>query len=211
MVVIYGAQMAGALASYIMGVGRATIVTLAQTKAMGFAAISAGILRKALALLGGPIGIIALVASSLLMFSSNSEAATDTVEKLTVANYDLAQSFKDLSQIQAAAHIVDIERAMGSLKNELYDAQEALNSFESGWFQGRMEEMFNFDTSGLSYSDVIVKAKAEIEQMETEFAALADRMDKLKPVASGGLNQDGLDENSNIQALMEKKAKDNTT
>src|SRR5690606_6026409 len=92
--------------------GRLTMAVIASTRAwfanasgMGAAATAANVLRGALTLLGGPAGIIFLVAGAFLTMGNRARDASGMIELLTRESKDLTSAQRELLKRETALEI----------------------------------------------------------------------------------------------------------
>ena len=211
MALVYGIQMSVAFALYVKGAAKTIAANAMMAKSMVSTITVTKALRTALALLGGPVGIIAAVATSLIFFRKKSEETTESTDDLKEANYDLGQSYKDLSKIQAAAHIVDLEQAMGALKEKMSETKSAMKDMSDSGMSIIPNDVFDFDVSELWPEEVFIKAQANLEEMENQYNAMNSRLGKLGLQAEHGafltVTDEDVEESSNNMLTMEEKQK----
>ena len=109
------------------GISKSTAVGLT---AMGAAARSASLAMNAL---GGPVGILAIAASSLMMFGTSASKAVTNIEELDAKIYGLSQNIKTLTENQAIRSknsfnddIRELEKELKELEEELSRADDAI-------------------------------------------------------------------------------------
>ncbi len=90
------------------------------------------------------------------------------------------------------------------MKEEIYEAQFTLNLFENS-LSGLGNKKFSFDTSDLSFDDVVTKATANIDKLKQEYASLQERLQQVKEVESSPIQEST---QSDTQRMMEKKQQD---
>jgi len=151
---------------------------VAQTALAGAqrAATAAG--SGMLALLGGPAGLIGLVASvatGVLLFGDNAKRAAPNVEELATAVDNLTQAQLELRRVQVGDAIEQIEkeardssRMVSSLTKDIIDLKKA---------QGQGVNISNDDLGNANKS--LVEQKANLDEVNTRLQKLYELQDKL--------------------------------
>lgn len=151
---------------------------VAQTALAGAqrAATAAG--TGMLALLGGPAGLIGLVASvatGVLLFGDNAKRAAPNVEELATAVDNLTQAQLELRRIQVGDAIEQIEkeardssRMVSSLTKDIIDLKKA---------QGQGVNISDDDLGNANKS--LVEQKANLDEVNTRLQKLYELQDKL--------------------------------
>lgn len=151
---------------------------VAQTALAGAqrAATAAG--SGMLALLGGPAGLIGLVASvatGVLLFGDNAKRAAPNVEELATAVDNLTQAQLELRRIQVGDAIEQIEkeardssRMVSSLTKDIIDLKKA---------QGQGVNISDDDLGNANKS--LVEQKANLDEVNTRLQKLYELQDKL--------------------------------
>jgi tape measure domain-containing protein len=152
---------------------RAASVALATAQA-GVTTTSAGLL----ALLGGPAGLVAIVASvaaGVYLFGSNSKNAAPSVEELATAVDNLTQAQLDLRRVQVGDAIQQIEkeardsaRMVSSLTKDIIELKKA---------QGQGANIGNDGLENANKS--LTEQKANLDEVNTRLRQLYELQDKL--------------------------------
>lgn len=147
---------------------------------LGVMTVAARAASGAMALLGGPVGVITLAASALLYFTTRADGAGRSAEELDARINKLAGGFDGLSAKAAAAAIVDYQRKIESLKgevastgDEMLELYQKVNSApDSRWAQG--------------WRDEIVTLRSEQEKTTKEIDKTEDALKRLKSIVDAG-------------------------
>lgn len=129
--------------------------TLASTAARG--------LQSAMALLGGPAGVIMIAASALMYFSSQADQARQKALDTAGANERLKESYEGLSAAALSLKITQQKEELENYQNQIQHLQSDISSLEANWF-----------TTGLPIPDSVKK----------EIAELSDQIELLKENAN---------------------------
>ena len=239
MVAIYGAQLVAALSRYAVATGSAIFATsvfekkmvIAQVAAKGMRAATVA-LSRAMAFLGGPIGLITLAASALYMFASSSSKTVGPADDLNVEVERMVSNFEDMSEAAAKVALIDIEKPIRQAAKAIEGAQKTAdaalrryNQTNDGYIAG-MEQFRALMNAGYvdeaiihgeraqnikkelpAYEEALNRANLVLEESINKERALLEEKTKLQGIASGRTAKSK--ESSGIQATMEKKAKDN--
>lgn len=155
--------------------GRLVASLWASIRAMQAAAIGSRALAGSLALLGGPVGIIATVATGLALITMNTRRANDaqTANERTVAN--LAQRYEDLSDAQLRLLRLDIEQEMRDIEQATEGMTDAF-----GTAQGLLSGMSADGLQGLGdYLGVEIDTSTQ-ERESASIARLKERYGELQ-------------------------------
>ncbi|MCX8602421.1 MULTISPECIES: tape measure protein [unclassified Gilliamella] len=140
--------------------------TAAQARldvAMKASSFAANGLRSAMALLGGPAGILFLVAGGIMSFASKAKDATPQIREYTKSIDQMKESLKELNQVQLKGKIADLKDEAKAINKEISElnvkvrclkkAQETLQNpayyidnfgeYLAAAFQGTPEEIHN--------------------------------------------------------------------
>ena len=134
------------------------------------ATVASKALNGAMALLGGPAGVIMLVAGAFVYFSSKSDEAAKSAEDFTNSINITKGALNELSTIQRQAlevklqsNIIDLNKAYDSQAQEVASLQKELTNY-SYW----TDEQKKKSTSYVDLQNRIITATAELERRETE-------------------------------------------
>ena len=141
---IFGARMVGALGASTVALGVATgqsilyqaslarMAGLSTSAALSVTALGAAATTasRAMALLGGPIGVIALAAGALIYFAERAETSEDRSRRLSKELNDLATAFDGLTEAQLRnEYNAQAARAFVTLPAEIATAKAQLESY----------------------------------------------------------------------------------
>ena len=134
------------------------------------ATVASKALNGAMALLGGPAGVIMLVAGAFVYFSSKSDEAAKSAEDFTNSINITKGALNELSTIQRQAlevklqsNIIDLNKAYDSQAQEVASLQKELTNY-SYW----TDEQKKKSTSYVDLQNRIITATAELERRENE-------------------------------------------
>lgn len=124
--------------SNAIAANRASVVTniygqvLSRTTvAANVANVAVGALSRTMGLLGGPIGLIATVAASLVIFNTNASDSSSTAITLTEELNNLAQGYTNLSEAQRDSRVAELTLELEDLvgvQSSLQTQLDALNN-----------------------------------------------------------------------------------
>ncbi len=140
------------------------------TVAMNVASVASRGLASAMALLGGPVGILALVVAGLVLYSSTADTAITKSEKLAEATNEATIAFQGLSSAKAADNLADIQREIDATTAKMEKLKsEARDVFDS--------PTVSFGTDPRS---VITSMGAESEESTEAISKLEDQLISLQ-------------------------------
>ncbi|MEE3731772.1 Phage-related minor tail protein [Mannheimia haemolytica] len=154
--------------------------TLASTATRG--------LQSAMALLGGPAGVIMIAASALMYFSSQADQARQKALDTAGANERLKESYDGLSAATISLKITQQQEELENYKNQIQQLQSDISSLEANWF-----------TTGLPIPDSVKKEIAELsdqiellkENANIDFSVLENQLEALaRAMLSSGKSLD---------------------
>lgn len=156
--------------------------TLASTAARG--------LQSAMALLGGPAGVIMIAASALMYFSSQAAQARQKALDTAGANERLKESYEGLSAAALSLKITQQQEELENYKNQIQQLQSDISTLEANWF-----------TTGLPIPDSVKKEIAELsdqieilkENASIDFSVLENQLEELaRAMLSSGKSLDDI-------------------
>ncbi|ABN73622.1 tape measure protein [Actinobacillus pleuropneumoniae] len=156
--------------------------TLASTTARG--------LQSAMALLGGPAGVIMIAASALMYFSSQVDQARQKALDTAGANERLKESYEGLSAAALSLKITQQQEELENYKNQIQQLQSDISALEANWF-----------TTGLPIPDSVKKEIAELsdqiellkENSNIDFSVLENQLEALaRAMLSSGKSLDDI-------------------
>lgn len=156
--------------------------TLASTAARG--------LQRAMALLGGPAGVIMIAASALMYFSSQADQARQKALDTAGANERLKESYEKLSEAALSLKITEQQAELQNYQKQIQHLQSDILSLESNWL-----------VSGLPMPDSVKKEIAELtdqiellkENANIDFSVLENQLEALaRAMLTNGKNMDAV-------------------
>ena len=116
----------GGITKSILAMARLRSVGLATATALFALNRAARVLRFSVAALGGPIGVIAIAAISILEFTNNTRQLSDSLPVVTERIEDFRRAMEELNKEQRAAIAIRIEREIQRLSIDLRNRQREL-------------------------------------------------------------------------------------
>ncbi|OYQ79097.1 hypothetical protein B9T12_04800 [Wohlfahrtiimonas chitiniclastica] len=147
--------------------------TLAAASTAGTMAVNG--MSRALQLVGGPSGLIGIVAAGLLLFATNSDKAKKSAGDLELELQGLEARLKSMNKSQREALVISYSDNLKNLKNDLWRLKTDIAHEErklktmqgGGWFGGNASK---FD---------IQEQEKKIKKMKGEASNLADAIVKV--------------------------------
>ncbi|OYQ90417.1 hypothetical protein B9T10_03605 [Wohlfahrtiimonas chitiniclastica] len=147
--------------------------TLAAASTAGTMAVNG--MSRALQLVGGPAGLIGIVAAGLLLFATNSDKAKKSAGDLELELQGLGARLKSMNKSQREALVISYTDNLKNLKNDLWRLKTDIAHEErklktmqgGGWFGGNASK---FD---------IQEQEKKIKKMKGEASNLADAIVKV--------------------------------
>ena len=143
----------------------------AAMKASSFAANG---LRSAMALLGGPAGILFLAAGALMMWSNNAEEAKRKALSFADSIDDVNESLKELTVNQLNTKIDEVEDGLSLIETQAKKTAAKLNHLEI-----LASDPFNRLDTEYGTSQGFEKLNREIRDLKSELDKLSQSKDKL--------------------------------
>lgn len=170
---------------------QATVATAALTAAQGRMAAATtlstaamGGLRAVMGFLGGPAGIILLVAGALATFALRAREASPPVDELTASVADLGDQMLALRQIQIQEKIDELEKAAEQMQRNVDWSDRMVEQQQSGAASQKFIKRTQEERAALE------KTRSEIEALTKAYAANAEEQERRaggsKSGASGG-------------------------
>lgn len=102
------------------------------------ASASVGLMRGALGLIGGPVGVAMLAASAIMYFNQRAKEARDSANSLADGVNTLVQKFREMSRTEIAASIAKLRQSMPELTDAVRESQAAFNEAAktASYYQG---------------------------------------------------------------------------
>lgn len=198
-----------AQAAAVILLGRFVASLYASVKAMSIATIGARTLTASLALLGGPVGIIATVVAGLGLVAYHSTRAKSAQDDLTESTDLLTKSYQNLTRTQRqqmlsqiANEIAELEAQTESAKGALIDlsVEGAFSRMDGTQVQNLSEFLTGTAISAEEAEAAIQKStdntNIALEKREARLAKLRELYEELK----GALNENTESTKSNTRA-----------
>ena len=156
--------------------------TAAAGAAASSASVSMGVLRGAMALLGGPAGVIMIAASAMMYFASKSNSAAESVSRLSTELEQATRNVKNLSKAQAQGQLAEwknkLDEANASAQDFADQAEKAakavdqLQKYKAGKLSlGELNRSLDFSDMTIFYKSAAdVEAQLVKYQREKEIA-----------------------------------------
>jgi len=185
-------------------VGLRMMATMSKTAAVGMiamgaasriAAAGATVLRRALTLLGGPIGLIVLAGEAIYQFASRSEDATTATDRyrtaMDQANGVLKTGIENAKAMAAArreeaiatnkASVVELQYARARLATRL--AEQRKEEAELGTLDPKLAKRYGIDKLTKRRGGQADATRDEIAKIDRQLQSLLDNIQKLgKPI-----------------------------
>lgn len=162
----------GAVISSAVAADRATIANQLLSR-------SAVAARGAMALLGGPLGIVLIAAASLYTFYSNAKDADDASKSLTQSTDVLTQSMEGLTKAQAEAQKIDAVKEIKAQEVAISDLQQKIDRMKVTTEDGFQITLASFD------EEVLIKTEAAIDSAQAKIDQLRERIGSLDETIAG--------------------------
>jgi hypothetical protein len=167
----YGAAVVGGTAF----VTRATTATAAHAAALGgvtlsarTAAVSIGVLRGGMALLGGPFGVVVLAAAALFTFATRAREATQSTG-------DLAKNINTLTVEAAGVRLKSLGKTLKEASSDFDKARSKIRNIQRELRRNPNNTRLQADLKG--FEDKLASAKKNVETLktlETELTAIVN-------------------------------------
>jgi len=160
----------------VNGLGASSGVAAAGITAMGAAAATAA---RGMALLGGPVGVIALAVGALVLFSDRAETASERSQRLARDVDDLTNSFKKLTEeqlrneynAQAARAFVTLPADLARVRSEIDKYTKVIDDANRAQAQGSGRE-----SQYAVQSKEVKEARQNIERLNNDAKNLEEQM-----------------------------------
>lgn len=182
---------AGAIATsaaFVVGQVEAVRYQLALARMAGVApAAAAGIVSvgvaargasAALALLGGPAGVVLLAASALAYFALSGNDADESASTLSSKVDLLSQSFEGFTKNQAAAALQDINKDLLDAQLRAIDAESAVSQYQ------RLLRDHPNDSRQREWNESLIAAQGELDTARQKVEAFGDQINILNGILS---------------------------
>lgn len=158
------------------------LVTAAAGAAAGMlsTASAAGILRGALALLGGPVGVVALAVGALAGYIATLETTAERTARLARETEQAGQSIGELSRLQAQSRLIDLRGQIQETTDALVSQARIIERLEreaaTPGRSARLREQLRED---------VIQLRAQEEELQRILARQTQTYRDLSAVAAG--------------------------
>ena len=179
--IVYGSALVGAMGRYAVAqtlMIKNTIKQITYMKALDAAATG---LKRGLSLLGGPLGLVTLAATSLMAFGKSAEEALPPSRDLADVIDELADSYENMSERAKKAALAELELSLAAKKEELATQKAIIQAYddEEDKLHSIREQRKKAAESGSKVAQVGLQ---EINKLIAEFDA---NQDKQRDIALG--------------------------
>ena len=179
--IVYGSALVGAMGRYAVAQAlmiKNTIKQITYIKALDVAATG---LKRGLSLLGGPLGLVTLAATSLMAFGKSAEEALPPSRDLADVIDELADSYENMSERAKKAALAELELSLAAKKEELATQKAIIQAYddEEDKLHSIREQRKKAAESGSKVAQVGLQ---EINKLIAEFDA---NQDKQRDIALG--------------------------
>ncbi|PMY71923.1 MULTISPECIES: phage tail tape measure protein [unclassified Pseudomonas] len=175
-------------AAFVVGQVEAVRYQLALARMAGVApAAAAGIVSvgvaargasAAMALLGGPAGVVLLAASALAYFALSGNDADESAATLSTKVDLLAQSFEGFTKNQAAAALQEINKDLLDAQLRAIDAESAVSQYQ------RLLREHPNDSRQREWNESLITAQGELDTARQKVEAFGDQINILNGILS---------------------------
>lgn len=190
------AALTAAEAAATAATARLTAAQSAMAGAFSVTAAAAGALRTALAFLGGPAGIILLVAAAFLTMGRNAKVSADELDNLGDTIGELGQKTLEYRKVQLEEALREQEKAAAKAERKFKDMErqiaEGLTRSES--FRRKTKEvgaqMEEARAKANQYADALRQVNDELDKRAAGADVGPQRPEGWKPAGGGGGSRD---------------------
>lgn len=163
-----------------MAGGRLAASMAASAAQMLATASAAGVLRGALAALGGPVGVIGLVAGGLIGYIATLETTAERTQRLTTETDKLRVGLDQLSRVQAQHRLNQVGEQIDETTTALIKQARLIEVLEEQQRLAQANQLaFHFDPAGLD------AARAAEEDLQRTLARQFETRRDLQAVVNG--------------------------
>lgn len=134
----------------------------------------------AMALLGGPTGVVLLAASALAYFALSGDDADETASTLTNKVDLLTQSFDGFTKNQAAAALQEINKDLLDAQLRAIDAESAVNQYQ------RLLREHPTDARQREWNESLIAAQGELDTARQKVEAFGEQINILNGILAAG-------------------------
>lgn len=192
---------ATATGEYNAALAANTEAQTAAAAAASRASVATGIMRGALALVGGPAGAAMLAASAVFYFFQKSKEAREEAIKLADSVNSLTAKMTEMSQVELSANIGKLRTALPELSGAVKDAEDAFSS-AAGHVKDLQTEVKNWGTNttrGKQAADALTGALDEqavaalnLQDAQNQLSQTQETIGMLQAQMNGQMSQ-GID------------------
>ena len=128
--IVYGSALVGAMGRYAVAQALMIKNTIKQITYMKALDVAATGLKRGLSLLGGPLGLVTLAATSLMAFGKSAEEALPPSRDLADVINELADSYENMSERAKKAALAELELSLAAKKEELATQQAIIKAYD---------------------------------------------------------------------------------
>lgn len=182
------ASVVGTSVAFVAGQVEAVRYQLALARMAGVAPgaaagiVSVGVAARgasaAMALLGGPTGVVLLAASALAYFALSGGDADESASTLTNKVDLLSQSFDGFTKNQAAAALQDINNDLLDAQLRAIDAESAVSQYQ------RLLREHPTDARQREWNESLIAAQGELDTARQKVEAFGDQINILNGILS---------------------------
>lgn len=163
---------------------------ITRSAATGLVAVgtAARFASAGMAMLGGPVGVIALAAYALYEWNSTASDATEPTKSLKEQVDGLADGFERMTEAQRESARLTIKARIDEIKKEI-DGLEQLRQMRQ-WLanedgdRASLESFLGIDKGGLDgVGDAAIHTQAKIDELRDEVTRLQEKLEDLKKPA----------------------------
>lgn len=147
------------------------------------AAISTGIMRGALGLVGGPVGAAMLAGAAIYYFWQQAEKAKTEARELADGVENLTSNMKSMSRVQLSAEIAKLRDTIPQLTEDVADAQDAFNK-ATGRVKNYQREIDNWGESTKRGRQAAQAMQGALDDQAVATANLESAQNRLSRVQS---------------------------
>ena len=128
--IVYGSALVGAMGRYAVAQALMIKNTIKQITYMKALDVASTGLKRGLSLLGGPLGLVTLAATSLMAFGKSAEEALPPSRDLADVINELADSYENMSERAKKAALAELELSLAAKKEELATQQAIIKAYD---------------------------------------------------------------------------------
>ena len=181
--IVYGSALVGAMGRYAVAQALMIKNTIKQITYMKALDVAATGLKRGLSLLGGPLGLVTLAATSLMAFGKSAEEALPPSRDLADVIDELADSYENMSERAKKAALAELELSLAAKKEELA-TQKAIVA-EQDAYEDAIHETIDELKKELKSKHASAFAQKELIRNEEKLAEFAKNGNLVRRIALG--------------------------